>query len=343
MAGSPGSLIAADDRLFVVTREGLIHCYGPEDRSPVVRAWKVTPPPEPAAELPYAVADGYAVRIGPAEPAALAQFAHGPNVRAIAIDSDAERVDRARRALVAAGLYGDRIAVHVGDASLALPPYLAATIVCDAGPIRADTVRRLYDSLRPYGGRLHILKKLASREELDGWVSEGNLGAAAVEEADAYFVLIRSGALPGAGNWTHEHADAANTRVSKDSRVSAPLGLLWFGGPSHEGILPRHGHGPQPQVIDGRLLIEGVDLLRATDIYTGRLLWETTLPGVGEVLQQRAPPAGRERHRLATSCPRPTASTSPGRTAASGSTRTPGGSSRSSTCPREAPAPSGPS
>jgi outer membrane protein assembly factor BamB len=87
--------------------------------------------------------------------------------------------------------------------------------------------------------------------------------------------------LPGSANCTHENTDAANTRVSKDTLVKAPLGVLWFGGPSHEGILPRHGHGPQPQVIDGRMIIEGVDLMRAIDIYTGRLLWETKLPGVG--------------------------------------------------------------
>src|SRR2546421_339317 len=86
---------------------------------------------------------------------------------------------------------------------------------------------------------------------------------------------------PGPGNWPHEHGDAANTRVARDQLVKAPLGLLWFGGPSHEGILPRHGHGPQPQVIDGRCIIEGVDMLRAIDIYTGRLLWETQLPGIG--------------------------------------------------------------
>ena len=95
-------------------------------------------------------------------------------------------------------------------------------------------------------------------------------------------MLSREGPLPGAADWTHEHADAANTRVSRDQLVKAPLGLLWFGGPSHDGILPRHGHGPQPQVMDGRLFIEGVDILRAVDIYTGRLLWETKLPGLGK-------------------------------------------------------------
>ena len=280
--GTPGSLIAADDRLFVVTREGVLHCYGSEPVEPVLHPWKVKTPEKTGGELPYAVADGYAVRIGAADVPSLLQFAEGPAVRTIAFDADPARVDEARRVLAAAGLYGDRISVHVGDASVPLPPYLAGTIVCDAGPLGAEPLRRLFDALRPYGGRLHVLKKLVSREALEAWISDGSLAAAAIEETDSHFVLIRSGALPGSGNWTHEHADAANTRVSKDSRVRAPLGLLWFGGPSHDGILPRHGHGPQPQVIDGRLIIEGVDRMRATDVYTGRLLWETALPGVGD-------------------------------------------------------------
>ena len=87
-------------------------------------------------------------------------------------------------------------------------------------------------------------------------------------------LLARAGPLPERADWSHEHADAANTRVSQDQLVKAPLGLLWFGGPSNEAILPRHGHGPQPQVVDGRLFIEGMDMLRAMDIYTGRVLWE---------------------------------------------------------------------
>ena len=106
---------------------------------------------------------------------------------------------------------------------------------------------------------------------------------AQVKEADGAVLLTRVGPLPGAANWTHEHADAGNTRASRDSLVKAPLGVLWFGGVTHDGVLPRHGHGPQPHVVDGRAIVEGVDMLRAIDIYTGRLLWETKLPGVGKV------------------------------------------------------------
>jgi outer membrane protein assembly factor BamB len=64
--------------------------------------------------------------------------------------------------------------------------------------------------------------------------------------------------------------------------VKPPLGLLWFGGPSNAKILPRHGHGPSPQVAGGRLFIEGADIIRAVDVYTGRLLWERELKDVGK-------------------------------------------------------------
>ena len=60
--------------------------------------------------------------------------------------------------------------------------------------------------------------------------------------------------------------------------VRAPLGLLWFGGPNHRDVLPRHGHGPPEQVIGGRLFIEGIKVLSARDVYTGRTLWRKELP-----------------------------------------------------------------
>ena len=134
----------------------------------------------------------------------------------------------------------------------------------------------MFASLRPYGGVACLPVPPDRRAEF----SRGIEGAE-TREAGEFLLLRRPGAPPGAGEWTHEHGDAANTRVSKDSIVKAPLGLLWFGGPSHEGILPRHGHGPQPQVCGGRMIIGGMDMLRSIDIYTGRLLWESSLPGVG--------------------------------------------------------------
>jgi outer membrane protein assembly factor BamB len=67
---------------------------------------------------------------------------------------------------------------------------------------------------------------------------------------------------------------------SDDRIVRAPLGVLWFGGVPNADVLPRHGHGPSEQVVGGRLFIEGMDCISARDVYTGRVLWKTQVPGL---------------------------------------------------------------
>jgi hypothetical protein len=69
---------------------------------------------------------------------------------------------------------------------------------------------------------------------------------------------------------------------SSEALVKAPLGILWFGGPSNESVLPRHGHGPSPQVAGGRTIIQGRNMIRAVDVYTGQLLWERNITDVGK-------------------------------------------------------------
>jgi outer membrane protein assembly factor BamB len=113
-------------------------------------------------------------------------------------------------------------------------------------------------------------------------VAAAKPAGAELGEREGLTLLRRRGPLDGAGSWTHQYGNAANTCVSEDSLVRAPLGLLWFGGPSNEAVLPRHGHGPPEQVIGGRLFIEGPHILRALDVYTGRLLWQRRLQDLGE-------------------------------------------------------------
>ncbi|MFH1739215.1 MAG: malectin domain-containing carbohydrate-binding protein, partial [bacterium] len=91
-------------------------------------------------------------------------------------------------------------------------------------------------------------------------------------------LLKREGPLPGSAEWTHQYGDVGNTVFSKDKLVKPPLGLLWFGGPSHSDVLPRHGHGPPQQIVGGRLFIEGIGVFSARDVYTGRVLWRKEFP-----------------------------------------------------------------
>ena len=86
-------------------------------------------------------------------------------------------------------------------------------------------------------------------------------------------------ALAGAGSWTHQNADAANTLCSPDSLVHGPLNMLWFR--DTDFVMPsRHNRGPAPLVDQGRMFSEGLNALRATNIYNGRTLWELPLEGV---------------------------------------------------------------
>jgi len=289
--GTVATLLAADDRLFAVTLEGGIYCFG-ADQTDAPRIHRREPAPPAHADAWAArarsiletagVREGYCVAWGAGTGRLVTELARQSDLRIVAIEPDARKVETLRRELTAAGFYGERIAVHGGNPlEFALPPYLAALMVSEdlaAAGIQPgkEFASKAFVSLRPLGGTACLPVPPDRR----GDFGRGIEGAEARPAGD-FLLLRRPGAPPGSANWTHEHADAANTRVSKDSLVKAPLGLLWFGGTSHEGILPRHGHGPQPQVLDGRLFIEGVDMLRAIDIYTGRLLWEASLPGIG--------------------------------------------------------------
>ncbi len=232
------------------------------------------------------VSEGYALVLGLRDGRLAEELAARSRLRIVALDPDPSKVE-------AAGLLGRRIAIRHGDPSrLALPPYFASLIVsedlADSGAqsaiwnLESGIWNDVFASLRPYGGAACLPLAEAEHQALARWASEPRDGKAVVERSGGLSVLRREGPLPGAGEWTHQNADAANTCVSKDERVRLPLGILWFGGSSNEKTLPRHGHGPSPQIVGGRLFIEGPDGLRAMDIYTGRILWEVTLPGLGE-------------------------------------------------------------
>jgi len=286
--GSVVRLIAADQRLFAVTREGQIFCYGGDPAKVAYHAKAKT------AKLPVALdvqekverilkssstRSGYAIALGIGDGRLAQALVQQSDLHLVIVEPNLDKVLAFRQQWTKAGLYGSHIAIIPGDIkSSQLPPYMANVIFCeDASALDAEALANAYQSLRPYGGAFCVL----NADTLGRQLAPEKLVGAKVANAGNTMAIVRAGALPGSANWTHENADASNTRVSRDVLVKAPMGVLWFGGPPNDGILPRHGHGPQPQVIDGRLIIEGIDLMRALDIYTGRLLWETKLPGVG--------------------------------------------------------------
>ena len=302
--GTPTRLIAADNKLFAVTLEGRLSCFGDATTAPAKpRRYGLGIQPQVAdadwsdraAEIlkTTQVDQGYCVawRIGTG--GLVRELARQSKLRIVVVEPDASTANSFRERVRGNGL-SERVSVIVADPlTVSLPPYLASLMVAESLPAlaaedRAKFLRQTFAALRPYGGVACLPIPVEERATFATVTTEQKLVGAVWSHVGDWSLLAREGALPDSANWTHEHADAANTRVSKDKLVKAPLGLLWFGGSSNDAILPRHGHGPQPQVVDGRLFIEGVDLLRAMDIYTGRVLWEAPLPGVGALYDNTA-------------------------------------------------------
>jgi outer membrane protein assembly factor BamB len=294
VAGKVVTMLAADDRLFALTDENVLHCFGEETVNEVV-----------ARELPGNVdgvgevsklgnllkregtSHGFALCLGIGSGEAIGELLRETELHVIALDGDAAELAAIRSKMADAGFYGERFSAIQGDpATIEIAPYFANLIVVveGAGSLAADKnqLARVFEWLRPYGGQLC----------LKATVEAAGLANAKVESVGEYSLVIREGALAGSDDWTHQYANAAQTVVSRDSNVKAPFGVLWFGGPSHAAVLPRHGHGPSPQVAGGRLFIEGPDMLRAVDVYTGRLMWQRELKGIGEYYDTTAHFAG---------------------------------------------------
>jgi outer membrane protein assembly factor BamB len=299
----PGTVwraLVSDDRLFVVSEEGSIHCFGSPAQRPagaaVVHDHRIPDSSsQPAAAEPAIRQEIEAVleRVKQREGYALIDSPHGlswaitlaaeTQFHILLMEPDVLMRQRWREALADAKLLGQRVAV-VPDtlASADLAPYFAELVVAHDVPEsdRAATLSNAYSVLRPYGGTAVLGRDAGEATAMAQACDQAQLKGDA-NRLPNHFVLTRPGPLPGAGKWTSQNGDTGNTLVASEQNVRAPLGLLWFGGPSNRDVLPRHGHGPTPQVIGGRLFIEGSDMLRAVDVYTGRLLWQRQFKDVG--------------------------------------------------------------
>lgn len=280
--GTPSSMIVANERLIVVTQEGHIHCFGEERQLPATYAEdtprRLVAPRVDVAGLIEAAGTtaGYCLYVGAKNAEKIEALVRATDFHVVVIDNDAELINRIRVRFTATGEYGDRIVARVGDLnSLKLPPYFATLVVCDAPELAGDAwAESLYATVRPYGGALCVAGSPPTS------LVDSALPKARKRSLDGYTAVNRIGALEGSANWTHEYGDPANTLMSQDNLVKAPLGLLWYGGPSSDGSLffDRHDWAPSATIIEGRMFFQGPSTFAAVDVYTGRMLWKVPLP-----------------------------------------------------------------
>lgn len=297
LPSEPGSLIAANGRLIVATLDGTMHCFGEGTPDPKTHL----PSSEPVAAVDLAAAllaesilkesavtDGYAVVMGLSNERLVDELLRTSELRIIAVDSNADRINELRQRLITDGEYSGRLQLIAGNPDTCdIPPYIANLLIVSgeaAAPLDSDErVKRMFEMLRPYGGKACVVTPDGKDAKLLSHVSPGTLPGAKTRTTEDMVVLTREGPLRGSAVWSHETGDASRSFFSRDELVKAPLGVLWYGdGPDH-GFYKRkdYGHGVKPQVAGGRMFALQIasNTLHAVDAYTGRLLWTRKVGG----------------------------------------------------------------
>ena len=263
--GTAHGLATTGGRLFVSTDEGILYCFsgGPRkgltvqvetNLSPYGTNEKFSTVAKDVAKA-SGVTKGFALDLGCGDGRLVYELAKATGLRIVGVESDTTKVAMARAKLSAAGLYGTRVTIIQADENSApLPSYFANLIVSARTVTGGKTPTEAQRMLRPYGGVLAV----------------GQPGSV---------LHTTRGPLKGAGSWTHQYSNPANTTCSDDQLVKGPLGMLWFRDMGQE-MTSRHGRAPSPLYSRGVLFSEGLNSLVAVDAYNGTKLWEFPLPGI---------------------------------------------------------------
>ena len=266
--GTVYGLAVADGRLYVSTDRGMIYCFGGGTGDPEVWEAKSIKPPE-AENAVYiraakeiiqrtGMTEGYCLDLACGEGLLALELARRTRLHIYCVEQDPVKVKAARRMFDSAGLYGVRVTVHQADPKkVPYPNYFADFVVSGRSVTEGPSAVSIKEVQR---------------------LQYPSSGIACFGRPGAMQQFVRR-PLEGAGYWTHQNADAANTLCSTDTRIHGPLKMLWFRDTDFV-MSNRHNRGPAPLVDNGRMFAEGLNALRATNIYNGRTRWEYPLEGI---------------------------------------------------------------
>lgn len=278
-------LLASNGKLIAVSNDGTIIVFGDKQVNDIITH---AAPEEKFVSnnrrvnkilKTSGIREGYALVLGTENLKMLSSLVSNTSLIITACEKDINRIKYLREYFDGMGIKADRLSfLHSENIINSLPKYFSnLTIVNDNSFLEdfdKDVLKSLFETTRPYDGKIMIRTDRKERLLLADIMNDLDLYGAELSEGNGYSIITRSGSLEGAAPWTHNNGDIENTVKSDDKMVKAPLGILWFGGNSNMDVLPRHGHGPGEQVIDGRLIIEGLSSISARDVYTGRVLWK---------------------------------------------------------------------
>lgn len=287
--GTVRGLTVADGHLIASTDSGAIICFGSDKATPLNRAPLATQ--DTASDAYRAAASeilhntgvkaGFCLVVGLESGELAESLARQSELKIYCIEPSAEKADKARQRFAAVGLHGHRIAVHQAEFNeIPYSNYFADLIVSETAlttgqwPTSLDHIER---HLRPQGGVLCLGRPVAQGQldepALQKIAATLTLGDQLHSKAAPGWLVLTRGALPGAGNWSHQYGNPANTAISPDKRIAGDLGVLWYGDPGPGDMVNRHEGAVGPLSVNGKLFVQGETTILAYDAYNGRHLW----------------------------------------------------------------------
>lgn len=301
--GNVMGLSATDSLLTVSTDSGHIYGFGTK----AVDAVQEWPEPFSAAFATDELTDhfqrtaaeviersgqrtGFCLVVGSEDGRLAYEIAKQSSLTVFAIEPDEKKASASRAALERTGLHASRVTiVNCTLNEIPFANYFANLIVSETQlrtgqmPCEPDKIARF---LKPCGGVAMMARPGhfpgsagADETAISNWVTgfyQQNNGEL---QTDERWHMVRRGKLPGAGEWTHQYGNPANTSFTNDQRVRDGLGVLWYGDPGPSAMINRHEAAGAPLSTYGRMFIQGVDSVMAYDAYNGSFLWEHENPG----------------------------------------------------------------
>ncbi|HUU91650.1 MAG TPA: PQQ-binding-like beta-propeller repeat protein, partial [Phycisphaerae bacterium] len=303
--GKARGLAVAGGRLFVSTDTGAIHCFvqGSGGKGRTVAHKPVAQPfpkddrtdtfPEVAADIvkEFGVTRGFALMLGGDGRLAL-ELARRTDLLIYVVEPDGKRVAAMRRGLGDGGVYGGKVVVvKAGPDRIPFADYFANLIICEDGFFdqgRTVPAGELVRMLKPCGGVALISRPAGAAAaktppQVKPWMQALLEGLQKVGEikpdVGGNWSIVTRGKLEGAGSWTHQYAEPGNTACSDDQLVRGAIGVLWFGEPGPKQMPSRHASNVSPLAVNGRLFVQGENVVMAYDAYNGLCLWEQPMSG----------------------------------------------------------------
>jgi outer membrane protein assembly factor BamB len=300
LAASSGSLIVSSD-------EGPVYCFGQtkiaaakEIKMPI----KADPYPDDSlsetykAAAEHIIADsgikkGYALVLDCGQGRLAYEMAKRTELKIIGLENDPDKLTVARKSLESTGLLGSRVVVEPWEME-SLPTYFANLIVSDGMILTGETKGTSKEGQHRVAGILPARAEGVSpsidkrgQDALATWRILRPWGGTAClsfhRDGQVTWRKYVRGPLEGTGEWTQQYCDPQNTACSGDELVYGPLGVLWFGEPGPQGMVERHACAQSPVSMDGRLFMEGEEVISAVDAFNGTLLWKREIPGAVRV------------------------------------------------------------